>query len=49
MVVHVSTAYCFTNHNPTQEGVYPTEHEWRHVLKYANLADADALDLLGDK
>ncbi|XP_034234298.1 putative fatty acyl-CoA reductase CG5065 [Thrips palmi] len=49
VVVHVSTAYCFTNHTPTQECVYTTDHDWRDVLKYAKLPDADALDLLGDK
>lgn len=49
VVVHVSTAYCFTNHTPTEECVYDTDHDWRDVLKYAQLPDSDALDLLGNK
>ena len=49
VVVHVSTAFCFTNHTPTEECVYATDYEWRDVLKYANLPDSHALDLLGSK
>ncbi|XP_052131985.1 putative fatty acyl-CoA reductase CG5065, partial [Frankliniella occidentalis] len=49
VLVHISTAYCNTNINPTMERIYPTEHNWRDVVKYVNLPDVDVLDDLGEK
>lgn len=48
-LVHVSTAYAFTDHNPIKECVFETQHDWRDVIKYASLPDAQALDTLGPK
>ncbi|XP_034249185.1 putative fatty acyl-CoA reductase CG5065 isoform X4 [Thrips palmi] len=51
VLVHVSTAYSYTNQNPIEEHVYSNTLDWRRALQLAELPakDQKAIDFLGPK